>query len=195
MNFSLKYPRTQGIRPPGGFIIAVGVLIALWCAGFAAVSIWFEATGRFTFGPYAADAKAISVINWYVAAVKFAGIVVALLAIVQPPRVLGPRLVSTLLWAAFATVGTYVAGSLAQMVFMLAAPDSAVADFSITAGAYVLAFLFAATGFGVLAFSYRRRAGLGKWEIIVGAFGAPVVLGSVLIVVPELLRAAGMLSR
>jgi hypothetical protein len=31
-------------------VIATGVLVALWCAGFAAISIWFELTDRFGVG-------------------------------------------------------------------------------------------------------------------------------------------------
>ncbi len=59
---------------------------------------------------------------------------------------------------------------------------------------YVLAFLLAATGFGILATSYARRAGLGARVMLIGVCGGPVVLGSVLVVLSAILRAVGLLS-
>jgi hypothetical protein len=59
--------------PPGPFVVAVGLLVALWCAGFAAISVWFEFTGYFGVGQYADDATAISVVNWFVAVLKVLG--------------------------------------------------------------------------------------------------------------------------
>jgi hypothetical protein len=58
----------------------------------------------------------------------------------------------------------------------------------------VLAFLLAAAGFGILATSYARRAELGAREMLIGVCGAPVVLGSVFVVLPAILRAVGLLS-
>ena len=59
---------------------------------------------------------------------------------------------------------------------------------------YVLALLLAATAFGTLATSYARRAGLGARVMLIGICGAPVVLGSVLVILPAILRAVGLLS-
>jgi hypothetical protein len=59
---------------------------------------------------------------------------------------------------------------------------------------YVLAFLLAATGFGILATSYARRAGLGARVMLIGVCGAPVVLGCVLVVLPAILGVAGLLT-
>ena len=59
---------------------------------------------------------------------------------------------------------------------------------------YLLAFLLGATGFGILATSYVRRAELGARVILIGVCGAPAVLGSVLVILPAILRALGLLS-
>jgi hypothetical protein len=180
--------------PPGPFVVAVGLLVALWCAGFAAISVWFEFTGYFGVGQYADDATAISVVNWFVAVLKVLGAAVALLAVSRTPRFLAPRIVGTLLWAAFATLAVYVVGSITQAVVMLAGVAGDAEEVDALSVGYVLAFLLAATGFGILATSYARRAGLGARVMLIGVCGAPVVLGSVLVILPAILRAVGLLS-
>lgn len=182
------------IDPPGKFVVAVGFLVALWCAGFAAISVWFELTDYFGTGQYADDAAAISVLNWFVAVLKLMGVAVALLAVSRTPRFLGPRVVGTFLWAAFATLAVYVAGSITQAVAMLTGVAGDADRIDAPAVGYVLAFLLAATGFGILATSYARRAGLGTRVMLIGVCGAPLVLGSVLVILPAILKAVGLLS-
>lgn len=180
--------------PPGPFLVAVGLLVALWCIGFAAISVWFELTDHFGVGQYADDATAISVVNWFVAVLKMGGAAVALLGVSRTPRVLAPRIVGTLLWAAFATLAVYVVGSITQAVVLLTGAAGDAEQIDAASVGYVLAFLLAAAGFGTLAISYSRRAGLGARVALIGICGAPIVLGSVLIVLPAILRAAGLLS-
>jgi hypothetical protein len=178
---------------PGRFVVAVGVLVALWCAGFAAISIWFELTNHFGVGRYADDVTGLSVVNWFVAVLKLVGAAVALLAVSRQPRFLGPRTVGTLLWAAFATLTVYVVGSITQAVVMLSGVAGDAEQVDAASVGYVLAFLLGATGFGVLAISYARRAGLGARVMLIGVCGAPVVLGSVLVLLPAILKAVGLL--
>jgi hypothetical protein len=180
--------------PPGRFVVAVGVLVALWCAGFASMNVWFELTDHFAVGQYAHDATALSVVDWFVAVLKVVGAAVALLAVSRTPRFLAPRIVGTLLWAAFATLAAYVVGSIAQVVFMLTGVAGDATQLDASAVGYVLAFLLSAAGFGILATSYARRAGLGGRVMLIGICGAPVVLGSVLVVLPAILEAVGLLS-
>lgn len=177
--------------PTTPFVTGVGLLCALWCVCFAGISIWLEVTGHFADGPHAAEAAALSVANWYVAAVKVLGVVVALLAVRRPHTVVMARVVGTLLWAAFATLGLYALGSIAQAVVLLMNGGAGLDAASV---AYVSAFLAAATGFGVLAVSYTRRNGLGRSVIVLGVLGAPVMLGSILVALPALLRAVGLLQ-
>ena len=121
---------------------------------------------------------------------------VALLAVDHRPRLLAPRVVGTLLWAAFATTGVYVLGSALQSkkALMLAGLVGNADEIGFVAVSYVLLFLVAAVGFGILAISYARRARLGKREMLLGAVGAPVVLGGVLVVLPAILTASGLLA-
>ncbi len=177
---------------PGRFVVTVGVIVALWCAGFAAISVWFELTDYFEAGRYADDATAISVMNWFVAVLKLVGVAVALLAVT--PRLVAPRAVGTLLWAAFASLTLYVAGSITQAVLMLTGIAGDADRVDAGSVGYVLAFLLAATGFGILAISHARRAALGIRVKVLGACGAPLVLGSVLVILPAILRAVGLLS-
>jgi hypothetical protein len=183
--------RTTELPSPGPSVIAIGVLVALWCAGFAAISIWFELTDRFAVGRYADDVSGLSVVNRFVAGLKVVGAAVALLALGRAPRFLTPRIVGTLLWAAFATLAVYVLGSITQAVIMVTGGDAEQVD-AASVG-YVLAFLLGATGFGVLAISYARRARLGARVMLIGVCGAPVVLGTVLVLLPAILEAVGLL--
>ncbi|MFW3171275.1 hypothetical protein [Geodermatophilus sp. CPCC 206100] len=179
--------------PPGPFLVALGLLVALWCAGFAAISVWFELADHFGVGRYTDEATALSVANWFVAVLKLVGAAVALLAVSRTPRFLGPRMVGALLWAAFATLAVYVIGSMIQAVVMLTGVAGDAQQIDVSAAAYLLAFVPAAIGFGVLATSYARRARLGARVMLIGVCGAPVVLGGVLVILPAILRALGLL--
>jgi len=187
-------PAVKPITPPGRFVAAVGLLVALWCAGFAGISVWFEVTAFFATGQYADDATALSVANWFVAVLKLTGVAVALLAISRPPRFLAPRIVGALLWAAFATLALYAVGSITQAVVMLTGSAGEADQIDASAIGYVLAFLLAATGFGILAVSYARRAGLSRRVMWIGASGGPLVLGSVFVALPAILRAVALMS-
>ena len=185
-------PRPPG--PPGPFVVAVGILVALWCAGFAAINVWFEVTDYFGAGRYADVATALSVANWFVVVLKVGGVAVALLAVRRTPRFLSPRVLGTLLWAAFATLALYVVGSIAQAVMLPTGGSGGAEQVNAAEVGYVLAFLLAAAGFGTLAISYARRAGLGRRVMLIGICGGPVVLGSVLVILPAILGALGLLS-
>jgi hypothetical protein len=187
-------PTPWPITPPGPFVVAVGLLAALWCAGFAGISVWFELTEHFATGQYADDASGFSVANWIVTVLKLGAAAVALLAISRTPRLLTPRIVGTLLWGAFATLALYVVGSIVQAVVLLTGTAAEADQIDASAVGYVLAFLLAATGFGILAISYARRAGLDRRVMWIGACGGPLVLVSVLVVVPAILGAVGLLS-
>ncbi|MFE6509430.1 hypothetical protein ACFVDI_11740 [Nocardioides sp. NPDC057767] len=184
-------PAHRVSSPPSRFVVAVGLVVALWCAGFAAISVWFELTDRFATGEYAEEADALSVMNWLVVVLKVLGVVVALLAI--RPRPVAPRTTGLVLWGAFATVTVYVLGSIGQAVVILAGIAGDADDLDARSLAYVVGFLVAAIGFGILAISYARRVGLSVWVVILGVLGAPVVLGGVLVIAPVLLKAAGLL--
>lgn len=193
MSSTTSLDRSPALAPPTRGVTVVGLAVAVWCAGFAAISIWFEVTDYFGTGEYADHASGLSVVNWIVTAIKVVGATVALLAIARRPRLLTPRTVGTLLWAGFATTTVYVLGSLLQAALMLTGLSGDAEEITGASVAYVLLFIVAAAGFGVLAFSYARRAELGRREMLLGAFGAPVVLGGVLVVIPTILAAAGLL--
>ncbi len=177
---------------PSRAVVAVGVLMALWCAGFAAISVWFELTDYFGTGRYADDEAAFSVVIWFVTVLKLLGLVLAVLAV--QARLVALRIVGALLWAAFATLTVYVVGSITQAVVMLAGIAGDADQVDARSVAYVLAFVLAAAGFGILATSHARRAGLGTRIKVIGACGAPIALASVLVIVPAILRAVGLLS-
>jgi hypothetical protein len=88
----------------------------------------------------------------------------------------------------------YVVGSIIQAVVMLTGIAGDAEQVDASAVGYVLAFLLGATGFGILAISYARRAGLGTRGMLIGLCGAPVVLGSVLVILPAILEALALLS-
>lgn len=183
------------LAPPATWFIRVlGILVATWCAAFAAVNIWFELSDYFDHGPHASDSAALSVVNWYVVAVKVLGIAIALLATRQPRGLRSATIVGVLLWAAFATIGVYVMGSLVQIIYMLTGTLGGTDRLTLESLGYVLAFSAAGIGFGILAISYGRRTGLRTAAVVLGILGAPVMLGSILVFLPALLRMAGLLS-
>ena len=182
------------VAPPTRLVTAVGVLVAVWCAAFAAVNVWFEVTDKFATGPHAADADALSVANWYVFALKVVGAAAALLSVVRPLRRVRATTLGTVLWGACATVAIYVAGSIGQAIAIAAGLTGDAESLDVASVAYVVGFLVATVGFGILALSYARRARLGKRVVVLGVCGAPVVLGSILVALPAVLRATGLLS-
>lgn len=190
---TLEYSANR-VTQPSAFVTVVGALVALWCATFAAINIRFEVTDKFGSSPYAADADALSVANWYVVGIKLIGVAAAVLAVIEPPRFVRPSAVGAVLWAGFATVAVYLTGSLGQAVVMLTGVAGDAERLTLASAGYVLAFVLAVAGFGVLAFSYARRAGLGRREVLLGVCGAALVLGSIFVALQALLRAMGLLS-
>lgn len=180
---------------PGPSIVVVGWLMALWSVGFAAVNVFFEATNHFADGPYAAYASGISIVNWLVVGLKVLGAAVALLSVAKTSRYLAPNLLAILLWGAFATLGVYTLGSVVQAVGLVFGITGLTdtADLGPTDIAYVLLFLAAATGYGILAISHARRYRVPKGYLVLGVLGAPVLLGLILLVAPALLSAIGLM--
>jgi hypothetical protein len=177
---------------PSRAVVAVAVLTALWCVGFAAVNVTFELTGHFD-DRLGALAPGVSVMDWIVVALKVLGAVVAWLAVTDGQRLIRPATLTVLLWGAFATLATYVAGSLVEAVAFAAGLAGDRGDLTPRSVAYVLFFLLAAAGFGVLAVSYARRQRSPRRLLAWGALGAPLVLGSLLVVIPAILAAVGLL--
>ena len=180
-------------RIPGPAVTAVGILMALWCLGFAAVNVAFEITGHFADGAYGHYASGFSVVDWLAAGLKVLGAVVALLSVAQRPRLASSDTVTLLVWAAFATLGVYVLGAVAEAAGMGLGLIGGASEIDTRSVAYVLFFLVAAVGYGVLATSYSRRHPHRKGLVILGVLGAPLVLGLLLLGIPALLAALGLL--
>jgi hypothetical protein len=185
---SLKAPAR-----PGTGIIATGRLMALCCIAFAVVNIVFQLTDRFADGPYAEYSTGITVMNWLVVGLKAVGAAVALLSVASRPRFLPPAFLGVLLWGAFAMLALYGVGSLAQAIGMASGLTGSADQIDLAGVAYVLFFLLLAAGYGVLAISYSRRFRLRKGVAVLGALGAPVALGVILLAVPRLLVALGVM--
>jgi len=142
---------------PGPVVTAIGILMALWCLGFAVVNVVFEITGHFAGGAYAQYASGLSVMNWLGAGLKVLGAVVALLSVARRPGRVTSTIVTVLVWAAFATLAVYVLGSVTEAAGMELGLIGGADQIDTASVAYVLFFLVAAVGFGVLAISYSRR--------------------------------------
>lgn len=184
-------PPAQG--RPGPVVTTIGILMALWCLGFAVVNLVFEVTGHFAGGRYAQYASGLSVMGWLVAGLKSLGAVVALLSVARRPRLVSSAVVTVLVWAAFATLGVYTLGSAAEAVGMVLGLIGGDDQIDTASVAYVLFFLVAAAGYGVLATSHSRWHPHGKGLVILGVLGAPVALGLLLLAIPALLAAFGLL--
>jgi hypothetical protein len=181
------------MSPTGLGVTVIGVLVALCCIGFAVVNIFFETTDYFAGGPYDQYGSAFTVMNWLVAALKVVGATVALLSVAQRPRFVTPSVVAVLVWGAFATIALYAIGGIVEAVGMTLGLSGTADQIDIAEVGYLSFFLLLAAGFGVLATSYSRRQHMLKRFAVLGTLGAPVVLGLILLAVPALLAAFGLL--
>lgn len=180
-------------RRPGPVVTAIGILMALWCLGFAVVNVVFEITGHFAAGAYVEYASGLRVMNWLVVGLKVLGAVVALLSLARRPGRTGSAVVTVLVWAAFATLAVYVLGSAVEAAGMGLGLIGGADQIDTVSVAYLVFFLVAAAGYGVLAISYSRRHPHGKGLVILGVLGAPALLGLLLLAIPALLAAVGLL--
>lgn len=178
---------------PGPVVTVTAVLMALWCIGFAAVNLVFEVTGHFASGAYAYYTSGISVMDWLAAGLKALGAAVALMSVARRPALVSQAVVTVLVWAAFATLAVYVLGSVAEAASLGLGIPGGAGRIDTRSVAYVLFFLAAAVGYGILATSYTRRHSGGKGLVILGVLGAPALLGLLLLAVPALLAAFGLL--
>ena len=167
--------------------------MALWFLGFAAVNIVLESTDYLADSEYAEYASAFTVMNWLVVGLKLLGAAVALLSVTNRPPLLPPKILGVLVWSVFATLAVYVLGSMVQALGMLLALTGSASQIDLAGVAYVIFFLTAATGWGVLAVSYSERHTLGWRTAALGALGAPIVLGLILVAMPMLLAALGLM--
>ncbi|MFF5261107.1 hypothetical protein ACFY4C_19380 [Actinomadura viridis] len=178
---------------PGTGVTVTGALAALCCLTFAGVNIIFEMSGRFTDGPYAEYASGFAVMNWFVVGLKVLGAAVALLSVARVRGFLPPVLLGVLLWGAFALLGVYALGSVGQAIGMASGLAGDPNQIDLAGVAYVLFFLLLTVGYGILAISYTRRFRLSKTVVVLGALGAPVGLGAILLAIPALLAALGLM--
>jgi hypothetical protein len=179
-------------EPPSTAVRAVGVLMALCFVSFALVNIYFELTDHFDGGRLADYAVGLAVMDWLVVGLKLIGAALALVAVARGQSV-APPVVTVLLWGAFATLGVYVLGSVVEAIGIVTGLVGNIEQITVASVAYVLFFLLVAAGYGVLAVSYSRRHGSRRRLALVGALGAPVLLGVVLVAVPATLGAFGLL--
>jgi hypothetical protein len=165
--------------------------LAMGSVAFAVVNLVFEMTGRFEDGPLSEYEAGLTILNWFVAALKVFGASVALVSVAGHSR-RSARLVNVLIWGAAGTLGIYSLGNVVQAVML--AVDPATSGQIDSAGiVYVLGFLVAAAGFAVLARSHSRRSGLGAGPAILGAVGGVIILGTILVLLPSLLAALGIM--
>ena len=166
--------------------------MALWFVGFAVVNIVLESTDYLADGEYAEYASAFTVMNWLVVGLKLGGAAVALLSVTKRPPFLPPWLLGVMVWSVFATLAVYVLGGMAQALGMVLGLMGSASQIDPAGFAYLIFFLTAATGWGVLAVSYSERHALGWRTAVLGILGAPVVLGLVLVAMPFLLAVLGL---
>jgi hypothetical protein len=178
---------------PGRAVTLVGCLTAVWCLGFAAANFLFEVTGHFARGALAAYAPGISVVDWFVFSLKLLGAAVALLTVMRLPSRVSPGAVAVLAWGATALLGLYSLGNVLETVGMATGLTGSADQITVRSLGYVLFFLLAATGFGTLTVSFSRRYDVGRRAMFLGMLGAPVLLGLILLALPRLLVATGVM--
>jgi hypothetical protein len=167
-------------------------LLALGSVGFAVVNVVFELTGRFAEGPLSEYGAALSIANWFVAALKVAGAGVALLS-VSSQYWIPPRVVNILIWGAAGVLSVYSLGNVAQAVGMAFRVVGSRDQIDAAGIAYVLAFLLAGAGYVILAISHSRRSRSGVGRALIGSLGGLILLGIILFALPAVLAALGIM--
>lgn len=185
--------RRDVVGRPAASVTLVGVLVAVMCLGFAGANVALMMGSHITGDAYArvaaGYAAGLAMVNVLVIVLKVIGAAAALASVSRRPWP-RPGTVGVVVWGAFSTLAVYVLGSLVEAsVFLVGGQADRI---SLASVGYVAFFLVFAAGFGVLAVSYTRRWALRGRHILLGLLAAPVVLGLVLLVVPALLGAAGM---
>ena len=167
--------------------------MATWCVGFAVVNIVLEGTDHLANGEYAKYTAAFTVMNWLVVGLKLLGAGVAVLSVTRRPPPLSARLLGVMVWGVFATLTTYVIGGVVQAVGMVSGLTGSANQIDVAGVAYPAFFLTAAMSWGVLAISYSRRHALDWGAAVLGVLAAAVVLGLLLVAMPELLTTLGLM--
>jgi hypothetical protein len=180
-------------RPASHPVVVVAWLVAAWCLGFTAVNIAFETTGHFADGPHAAYATGLSVMDWIVSCLKVLGAAVALSSVTQRRIPVSSRLLAELIWGAAALLGLYCIGSILEAITMLTGLGGNPDQLTRRSVAYLIFFLFAAAGYGVLAVSFSRRSLTGRRAALVGMLGGPLLLVTLLGAIPLLLVWVGLM--
>jgi len=180
-------------RPASRPVVLVAWLVAAWCLGFAAVNVAFEATGHFLDGPHAEYATGLSVMDWIVSCLKVVGAAVALLSVSQRRIPISSRRLAELIWGAAALLGLYCTGSILEAIAMLTGLGGNPDQLNPRSVAYLVFFLFAAAGYGVLAVSFSRRSPTGRREALVGMLGGPSLLAILLGAIPLILVWVGLM--
>lgn len=171
----------------------VGWLVAVWCLGFATANLVFELSDHFTGGPLAAYATGISVLDWFVFGLKLLGASVAVLTVTRLPGSIRPGAVAVLAWGAAALLGLYSLGNVVETAGMATGLVGSPDQITLRGLGYVLFFLLGAVGYTTLARSFSRRYDVGRRAMFLGMLGAPLVLGLILLAIPMLLVATGVM--
>jgi len=166
--------------------------LAVACVAFAGANVLLESSGTLA-DRLPAYAGAFTVMNVVVIALKIVGAAVALLTLRQVRPGPARGLLTVAVWAAFATLAFYALGAVVEFVAMVTGVIAGADGITPRSVAYLLGFAAAAAGFGVLAMSWSRRAGATRGPVLVGLLGGPVVIGAVLVLVPAILRAVGVM--
>lgn len=187
---------SRAVRPTAAAITAAVIVVAC-CVTFAAANVILETTGGlFDGGRYAQVAGAypvgLAVANGLVFTMKVVVALAAILAVTRLPRFVRPPLVGMVLWATFATLAVYSLGNVAEMLAIMSGLTGSPDMVNPKTLAYVLFFLVFAAPAGVLAISFTRRYALPRRYVLLGALGAPVILGGLLLGLPALLAALGL---
>ncbi|MEP9383807.1 hypothetical protein [Nocardioides sp. KR10-350] len=190
----LQQPCTSAALPSPA-VRATAIAMTLWCLGFAGVNVALALTGHLSRGDLAGYAGGLEVENWLAVALKVLGAAVALLAVSAPRQFPSVGAVTVMVWGAFATLGVYAAGAVLEAVAMLLGLIGGADRIDALSVGYVLFFIAGAAGFGVLGVSWSRRHAQRRSRAALGLVAAPLVLGTLLVGVPALLTAVGVMPR
>jgi hypothetical protein len=131
--------------------------------------------------------------DWTVVVLKVLGATVALASVTSRRVRVSPRLVAVMVCGAAAVLTVYCVGSIVEAIGMLTGVGGDPADLTARSVGYLVLFLFAAAGYGVLGLSFSRRYDTGRREALIGVLGGPIVVGTLLVGIALLLGSLGLM--
>lgn len=187
------------VPAPSAAVRVTSHVLVAWCLGFAAVNGWHLVSGGPSGTVLSEHVVGVTVVSVLVLLLKLVGAGMAVAAVRATPRARASWLLAVGLWGAAGLLVLYSLGNVLITVGTVSGLLEPTPAWEAAGGvtgravSYLLFFLVAAPMFTAVAASYQRRLRPHRSAVAAGVVGAPVLLGVLLVALPAVLSASGLL--